>query len=235
MGISWADLPKRPSPARDMIIPETSAELSAACTASKSAAGSYQTTFDFDDISRHPSLTPRLSPRPVDPLDRLTDKRIALTLLEGNRQLPGEDLQLVSLCDHSPLKRRGEPSDGLRARQKKSRASSACPHPERHAGQRFADIIRAALELVSDCEISDSADETSSDGTLSARSASSADFARIMGMLELSSDDDDGYHDRTSSPHALSPIQPDRSQVSDWYDSPWTTSRTAGTCCVVTN
>jgi hypothetical protein len=235
MGISWADLPRRPSPARDMIIPETSAELSDACTASKSAARSYQT----DGISRHPSLTPRLSPRPVDPIDRLTDKRIALTFREGNRQLPGEDLQLVSLSDQaSPLKRRGEPSDGLRARQKqkKSRSSSACPHPERHAGQRFADVIRAALELVSDCEISDSADETSSDGTLSARSASSADFARIMGMLELSSDgDDDGCHDRTSSPHAHSPIQPDRSQVSEWYDSPWTTSRTAGTCFAVTN
>jgi hypothetical protein len=216
MGISWADLPKRPSPARDMIIPETSAELSAACTASKSAASSYQT----DGISPHPSLTPRLSPRPVDPIDRLTDNRIALTFLERNRQLPGEDLQLVSLSDQSPLKRLGEPSDGLRARQKKSRSRSACPHSERHAGQRFADIIRAALELVSDCEISDSADETSSDGTLSARSASSADFARIMGMLELSSDDDDGYHDRTSSPHAHSPIQPDRSQVSEWYDSP---------------
>ena len=231
MGISWADLHRRPSPARDMIIPETSAALSAACTASKSAASSYQT----DGISRHPSLTPRLSPRPVDPIDRLTDKRIPLTFLEGNRQLPGEDLQLASLSDHSPLKRRGEPSDGLRARQKKSRSSSACPHPERRAGQRFADIIRAALEIVSDCEISDSADETSSDGTLSARSASSADFARIMGMLELSSDDDDGDHDRTSSPHALSPIQPDRSQVSEWYDSPRTTSRTAGTCFAVTN
>ena len=105
MDISWADLPKRPSPARDMI---TSGELSAACTAPETAASSYQTTFHFDDISRHPSLTPmftpRLSPRPIDPIDRLADVRVALTSLEGNRQLPGEDVQLVSLSDHSPLK-----------------------------------------------------------------------------------------------------------------------------------
>ena len=133
-----------------------------------------------------------------------------------NHQLPGEDVQLASLSDHSPLKRRGEPSDGLRARQKKSRSSSACPHPERLAGQRFAAIIRAALELVSDCEISDSADETSSDGTLSARSASSADFARVMGMLQLSWDDDDQYHDRYFAPDVLSPVEPDCSQVPRW-------------------
>ena len=140
----------------------------------------------------------------------------SLPSLDANCQMPGEDGQAVCLSDYRPLKRRGEPSDGLRARQKKSRSSSACPHPERHAGQRFADIIRAALELVSDCEISDSADETSSGGTLSARSASSADFARVMGMLQLSSNDDDQYHDRYCAPHALSPVQPDCSEVSRW-------------------
>ena len=103
-----------------------------------------------------------------------------------------------------------------RARQK-SRSGTSGPHAGRRAGQRFAEILRAAFDLVSDLETSDSADETSSGGTLSARSASSADFARVMGMLELSSkDDDDLYHDRYCSPHALSPVEPDCSEVSEW-------------------
>ena len=139
-----------------------------------------------------------------------------LTSLHGNRQLPGTDVQAVCLSDRSPLKRRGELSDGLRARQK-SRSGTSGPHAGRRAGQRFAEILRAAFDLVSDLETSDSVDETSSGGTLSARSASSADFARVMGMLELSSkDDDDLYHDRYCSPHALSPVEPDCSEVSEW-------------------
>jgi hypothetical protein len=139
-----------------------------------------------------------------------------------NLQLPGEDVQAVCLSDHRPLKRRspverrGELSDCLRVRQKKPRSNSACPHKERRAGQRAVEILRAALDRVSDLETSDSADETSSGGTLSARSASSADFARVMGMLELSSDDDDQYHDRYCAPHALSPVEPDCSEVSRW-------------------
>ncbi len=133
-----------------------------------------------------------------------------------NHQLPGEDVQLASLSDHNPLKRRGEPSDGLRARQKKPRSNSACPHAERRAGQRAVELLRAANERVSDMENSDSADETSSGGTLSARSASSADFARVMGMLRLSSDDDDQYHDRYFAPDVLSPVEPDCFQVPRW-------------------
>ena len=137
----------------------------------------------------------------------------SLPSLDANCQMPGEDGQAVCLSDHRPLKRRGELSDCLQARQK-SRSSISGPHKERR--QRFAEILRAALDLVSDLETSDSADETSSGGTLSARSASSADFARVMGMLQLSSDDDDQYHDRYCAPHALSPVEPDCSEVSKW-------------------
>jgi hypothetical protein len=138
----------------------------------------------------------------------------SLPSLDANCQMPGEDGQAVCLSDHRPLKRRGELSDCLRVRQKKPSSSISGPHKERR--QRFAEILRAALDLVSDLETSDSADETSSGGTLSARSASSADFARVMGMLELSSDDDDQHHDRYCAPHALSPVEPDCSEVSRW-------------------
>ena len=145
-----------------------------------------------------------------------------LCSLHSNRQLPGTDVQAVCLSDR-PLKRSGELSDGLRARQK-SRSGTSGPHAGRCAGQRFAEILRAALDLVSDLETSDSADETSSGGTLSAISASSADFARVMGMLELSSEDDDLYHDRFCAPHALSPVKPDCSEVSKWSCT-WKTPR----------
>ena len=133
--------------------------------------------------------------------------------LDGNHQLPGEDAQRCVPLDHRQIKRRGELSDGLRARQK-SRSGTSGPHAGRRAGQRFAEILRAAFDLVSDLETSDSADEASP--TLSAMSASSADFARVMGMLELSSEDDDLYHDRYCSPHAPSPVEPDCSEVSRW-------------------
>ena len=93
---------------------------------------------------------------------------------------------------------------------KRSRISGPHEKSRQHAGQ----ILRAALALVSDLETSDSADEASP--TLSAMSASSADFARVMGMLEMSSEDDDLYHDRYCSPHAPSPVEPDCSEVSEW-------------------
>jgi hypothetical protein len=79
-----------------------------------------------------------------------------------NLQLPGEDVRLVSLSDRSPLKRRDEFPGSLQARQKKPRSNSACTHAERR--QRLSEILRAALDLVSDLETSDSADETSSGG-----------------------------------------------------------------------
>ena len=133
----------------------------------------------------------------------------SLPPLDADCPMPGEDGQAVCLSDRRSLKRRDEFSGSLQARQK-SRSSSSGPYKERR--QRSSEILRAALDLVSDLETSDSADETSSGGTLSARSASSADFARVMGMLESSSDDNDQYHDRYCAPDVLSPVQPDCSE-----------------------
>ena len=235
MGTTWAELPKRPSPLRDIITLSDSnrgehaearsaeSRLSGASTECTSASVTTASSHprSFDDVPPRPRLSPRRADQIDGPSRRATSLPGTRTLhhasegigsLESDQQLPGRDLQIESQSACCPPNRRGEPSDAPRVRQQTLSSTLARPHTERRRGQSFAEIMRAAIELVSDSEnsFSDADDEVYPSGTLSAVSATSSQFADIVRELGVadSPSSDDGYRDEYCSPYPLS--SPDR-------------------------
>ena len=195
--LSWTELPKRPrtSPAHNVEIDQVRAESrwSAASTAPRTSASS----------------------RPVDLIDDLTDGRVAS--LPGTRTVHRETEGI------DPLEINQLPGKGLQseAALEKSRSGPLGPSVERL--NRSRELMRAAIELVSvlDSSCSDTDDEsTSDDGPLSAASATSSEFARVMSGLDLSPwapSEEDG-HDVHNDAHARSPCA-DRYDLLEAWES----------------
>ena len=175
--LSWTELSKRPRTSRAYNV-----EIDQVSAESRWSAA---------------STAPRTSAssRPVDLIDDHTDGRVAS--LPGTRTVHRETEGI------DPLEINQLPGKGMQSEAALEKSSV-----ERL--NRSRELMRAAIEIVSvlDSSCSDTDDEsTSDDGPLSAASATSSEFARVMSGLDLSPwapSEEDG-HDVHNDAHARSP------------------------------